>query len=160
MKINKLAVIGLCFASVGSAYAGSCGEQSISLRGTQMYDDNEFLYPSDTKWAEKSGYECDDEACGAGKTITMFPGHYFQGEKIDETRTYKCKTGVLDDRWEIESKSISGDIVAERWCDFTTSSYSEPSESWAHHYITPFHQHEFLRRLRHRDRLLAHPRFL
>lgn len=108
----------LCCACVHSVYA-ACEKTSIEYKGTQEMSDDEFLYESGFEFAMSSGYECDNEFCEDGTTVTMFPGHYYKGEQVDETVTYKCSTG-LEDKWEAVSNDVSGDIVATRWCNNAT----------------------------------------
>ena len=119
--MKKLSLIVLACVCGYSAYASECKLEDLTFIGTQVAEDNEFLYENgaDALWNQK-GYECDDDYCESGVTITMWPGHYWMGEKIDETRTYRCHTGVLDDRWEVVSNDDSGDIVSTRWCNLNT----------------------------------------
>ena len=116
--MKKLAFIGLCCACVSSVYAGTCRE--IPLKGN--YDD--FLYAGYLEWnSYHLGYKCDYHFCNDGETVTLFPGHYWNGVEINETRTYRCKVSVLGDRWEVVSKDkINGDVVARRWCSTDMSS--------------------------------------
>ena len=122
--MKKLAFIGLCCACVSSVYAATCGEEEIALKGAQRYNDNEFLYAGYWEWSSHHlGYECDNDSCNDGATVTLFPGHYWNGVEINETRTYRCKLSVLGDRWEVVSKDkVNGDIVGRRWCSINMSS--------------------------------------
>ena len=60
----------------------------------------------------------------------MFPGHFYKDEKVNETVTYKCSTGVTGDKWEPVSNDVSGDIVSTRWCDNVTK---EGEYNWLGH---------------------------
>lgn len=135
--MKKLSLIVLACVCGYSAYASECKLEELTFIGTQVAEDNEFLYEkeNDALW-NKKGYECDDDYCESDVTITMWPGHYWMGEKIDETRTYRCHTGVLDDRWEVVSNDDSGDIVSTMWCNNSTSvgdwkSFTDESEDFA-----------------------------
>ena len=118
--MKKFLLGALCCACVSSVYAGTCEKTSIEYKGVQQSADDEFLYENDTDSFLGSGYECDNEFCEDGVTVTMFPGHFYKDEKVNETVTYKCSTGVTGDKWEPVSNDVSGDIVSTRWCDNVT----------------------------------------
>ena len=90
----------------------------IHLSPTQDFDDDEFLYATETEYntlraslkkrpaacrscfnvTANSVYECDNDYCTDNKFIILDAGHVFKGKKIDKTRAYKCSLNA-NDRW-------------------------------------------------------------
>lgn len=90
----------------------------IHLSPTQGFDDDEFLYATETEYntlraslekrpaacrscfnvTANSVYECDNDYCTDNKFIILDAGHVFKGKKIDKTRAYKCSMNI-NDRW-------------------------------------------------------------
>lgn len=110
-----------------AAQAGSCGMNKITLSGINQYpSDNEFLFDSKAAYdsaPDNNGthtisgkvYECDNEYCSKGQSVSLGPGHVFKGQVINEYRTYFCNTSGADDHWEHE--------VTEAMCGETHISY-------------------------------------
>lgn len=79
----------------------SLEKRKYSMFMASFPSDDEYLYPTytdfnnvNTAWTTKSEvYECDNNVCKHGTTRTLNPGHYFMGNKINSTRTYKCADG-------------------------------------------------------------------
>lgn len=131
-----------CFgAFVMDGYAATCGQVTISYKGTQKPADNEFLYMNKTQFdkslggynnsgkgnrnsGDGKGIECDNSACKADSMQEMPAGHVWLGNVINKKVTYIC---VRDKRWEpvsaqecktqwgslIVGKSLKGKTTAE-----------------------------------------------
>lgn len=104
---------------IKSAYTGNCKLQQLNFRGSQDPDDNEFLYESKSQFdlaqqgytnsgkqnsGSGQGWECDKKACQNGQLIQMPAGHVFNGQVINQVKTYKCDTAVVSlnfkgDQW-------------------------------------------------------------
>lgn len=120
--MKKFLVLMLVLVCGHAAVAGSCDEQgwsTVVLVGNQYASDDEFLFDSEIAFddvGETNGtydirgrvWECDSEYCADGKTVTLSPGHVFNGKKIGETVTYKCHTS-----WHQESywEPVKGDMT-------------------------------------------------
>lgn len=90
----------------------------IHLSPTQSFDDDDFLYATETEYntlraslekrpaacrscfnvTANSVYECDNDYCTDNKFIILDAGHVFKGKKIDKTRAYKCSINI-NDKW-------------------------------------------------------------
>lgn len=131
-----------CFgAFVMDGYAATCGQVTISYKGTQKPADNEFLYMNKTQFdkslggynnsgkgnrnsGDGKGIECDNSACKADSMQEMPAGHVWLGNVINKKVTYIC---VRDKKWVpvsaqecrtqwgslIVGKSLKGKTTAE-----------------------------------------------
>lgn len=113
-NMKNLFFVLLCCVCVHSVCAGVCTEESIDKQSI----DEAFLYESEFNYIIGKGYLCDDNICNDGTTITMFPGHLWKGEQINEITTYKC----TNNKWELLSNDNSGEFVANIWCNSWTKS--------------------------------------
>ena len=99
----------------------TCSETKLYLESGQNIDDDEFLYRNDREHEKakngvlnstaRSGgdamvYECDrsnrDKNCGNRGVVTLEPGHWYMGNRIDHKETYTCWTNNLlhwNDKW-------------------------------------------------------------
>lgn len=126
-KIMKKLLMFLCciFAmSTIVAYGATektCSETKLYLESGQNIDDDEFLYRNDSEHEKakngvlnstaRSGgdamvYECDrsnrDKNCGNRGVVTLEPGHWYMGNRIDHKETYTCWTNNVlhwNDKW-------------------------------------------------------------
>ena len=122
-KMFFTVLMGLCMLSVlPDAWAACNSPTVLAYHSSQDYDDDEFLYPSSTEYEKAKsgyestnkmtsgsgvGYECDGinaAVCGNEETITLNPGHVFEGVVVPTKVTYQCKSGLWgtfgQDRWE------------------------------------------------------------
>lgn len=99
----------------------TCSETKLYLESGQNIDDDEFLYRNDIEHEKakngvlnstaRSGgdamvYECDrsnrDKNCSNRGVVTLEPGHWYMGNRIDHKETYTCWTNNLlhwNDKW-------------------------------------------------------------
>lgn len=125
MKKFTLFSLVLCF---GAMYAvpslATCGASTISFKGNQDPDDDEFLYETQKQFnltkqgyknsdhqnsGEGKGIECDTglfglniSGCEKDSIVTLGPGHIFKGKTVNAKREYQCQRGfggTWDDVW-------------------------------------------------------------
>lgn len=118
-KIMFLSLVVLCGLYATPSFAGACAAKHLTYVGTQKPQHDEFLYENKTEYdasvngwnasdhydsGNGNGYECDDDACPEGYILTMKPGHFFEGKKVDRQVSYQCHLHRNDyvwnsDRW-------------------------------------------------------------
>ncbi len=120
MKKNLLLLASLtvCLFATGAFAADTrtTGATTLTYEGNQEPDDDEFLYVSKAQydmsvsgWETSdhqnsgygTGYECDKydtKNYKHGETLTLAAGHVFEGQVVQESRTYECG-GFINDKW-------------------------------------------------------------
>ncbi|MBQ6735871.1 MAG: hypothetical protein IJQ90_00070, partial [Alphaproteobacteria bacterium] len=114
-KVTLFFLLGLCYVQNG--FAGCNTDHTLTFKGNQKPEHDEFLYLNKTKYDEtvegykntrtqNSGsgkaYECDryhSSGCEIGDVVNMPKGHVFQGSVINKERKYQCQAGVFNDKW-------------------------------------------------------------
>ena len=107
----------LVVSCVQNGFAGCNTDHTLTFKGNQKPEHDEFLYLNKTKYDEtvegykntrtqNSGsgkaYECDryhSSGCEIGDVVNMPKGHVFQGSVINKERKYQCQAGVFNDKW-------------------------------------------------------------
>ena len=128
----------------------SCGAVVLTYNmnsSSVHYDDDEFLYENDLQHnlsqqgytnsknqnsGSGIGYECDSRrtsSCTTDDFVELEAGHWFNGDKVNEKKTYICRThGIGNDYWEVYTKKNTCAARGITWEVGTSLPEYQPTE--------------------------------
>ena len=119
--MKKIFLFSVCALLLVDNVFATCGQSTLGFDGTQKPHHDEFLYINKKQYdltvsgygnsnkqnsGSGYGYECDtthSAGCDKGDEVTLPAGHVFEGNVVNQSVKYICRSGYgLNDHWEAQ----------------------------------------------------------
>lgn len=119
--MKKIFLFSVCALLLVDNVFATCGQSTLGFDGTQKPHHDEFLYINKKQYdltvsgygnsnkqnsGSGYGYECDttrSAGCDKGEEVTLPAGHVFEGNIVNQSVKYICRSGYgFNDHWEAQ----------------------------------------------------------